>query len=242
MFNFMVPCLLCVSLCFREWGKKREKAKCSQKKNKTIEANRRRENLRAKRKFNNKKTLWLHLGIISFLLLLGGGLLEGSGILLELGGLLAVEAGVLGLAVHHAGAADLVEELLALLLGGAEGGLADLNLVEAAGLDARGDDTLDLGGLEAGLLAVLLDLAADNELSDVIIAGQVEELADLASALGTQAAGEGHISDALDGLLTGLHDGDVQAGDIGANDAATDRLAAALASATTPANRKSIVS
>eukprot|EP01084_Bolivina_argentea_P203129 346983_1 len=165
--------------------------------------------------------------------LLGGGLggtslVEGGKVSLLAGDLLAVEKGVLALAGNHAGLGDGGEELAA---GG--GGLADasdggLDLADAAGANGGGDEALDLGGLEAGLLAVLVDLTADNEATDVVLAAKVEELADLVGALGAEAAGHGDVGDTLDGGLAGLDDGDVDAGDVLGEDAAADGLATAL--------------
>jgi len=85
---------------------------------------------------------------------------------LLLGGLAVEEA----LTVDAAVTSDLSEVLLTGLLGLAEKSLAILDLLDAAGLDGGGDQSLDLGGFEASLLAVLLDLAANDELADVILA------------------------------------------------------------------------
>lgn len=52
-----------------------------------------------------------------------------------------------------------------------------------------GDESLDLRGLNSGLLAFLLDLSSDNVKSDVVILLQVEELSDVVGSLGTKSSG-----------------------------------------------------
>ena len=45
---------------------------------------------------------------------------------------------------------------------------------------------MNAGSLGVRLLALLLDLAADDELADVVFLSEVEKLADVVGALGTQ--------------------------------------------------------
>jgi hypothetical protein len=52
-----------------------------------------------------------------------------------------------------------------------------------------GDETLDLGSLGVLLAGLGLDLTADNVGTDIVLLGEVEELADLGSALGGKALG-----------------------------------------------------
>ena len=70
-----------------------------------------------------------------------------------------------------------------------------------------GHQTLDLGRLVA-LVAVVLELAADHELADVVLLAQTEQLADVARTLRTQAAGlrGGLVGQTRNLLLALLHD------------------------------------
>ena len=79
-------------------------------------------------------------------------------------------------------------------------GLLGLGLLESLALALalehdRGDQALDLGRLVLRLLALLVDLATDHKLGDVVILGQVEQLADVRGALGSQATRAGHVGD-----------------------------------------------
>merc|ERR1740128_487608 len=72
------------------------------------------------------------------------------------------------------------------------------NLVPLALQNHGGDETLDLGGLEPLLLTLLLGKRPlDDVLADIILGGQVEELADLGSSLGSKPPGHG--------VVTGQH-------------------------------------
>ncbi|EJK60870.1 hypothetical protein THAOC_18712 [Thalassiosira oceanica] len=94
--------------------------------------------------------------------------------------------------------------------------------------DEGGDVALDLGGA-ADLLALLAgEGAADDVLADVVLLGEVEELADLRRALGSEAAGDGRVGEAGDLGVSLLDDGEVEHGDVLADDAAADGLALAL--------------
>ena len=81
------------------------------------------------------------------------------------------------------------------------------------------------------LLLGALDLATDNVLPDIVLLGKVEEATDLSRTLGTEALGEHGVGQSWDLLLALLDDDDGQDRDIGADNATTDRLAAALACA-----------
>lgn len=126
---------------------------------------------------------------------------------------------------------------LGVLLGSLAGGLQAGNLVGNAGTLAlqnnRRDQALDLGALDGRLLALLLggDDAANNVLADIVVLGQVEQLADLVGTLGSQTAGHRGVGQTGQRLVTGLDDNQRQDGQVGTNDAATNRLAAAVTSA-----------
>jgi len=96
-----------------------------------------------------------------------------------------------------------------------------------------GNKTLDLWCLGVCLLALTLwlDLAADDELADIIILGETEELADLGGALGTKTLGVDSVGDAGDIGLSLLDDGESEDGQVHGDDAAADGLALALTGA-----------
>lgn len=98
----------------------------------------------------------------------------------------------------------------------------------------RSNETLDLGSLGVWLLALTLwlNLTTDNELADIVILGETEELADLRCALGTKTLGVNDISDTGNIIVSLLNDGESKNREIHSNDAATNRLAFALTSAT----------
>ena len=84
-----------------------------------------------------------------------------------------------------------------------------------------GDESLDLGALVEGLVA-LLDFAADNVLSHVVVLAESEHLADVAGSLGSESAGlvvGGHTFDISVTLLDDLEGDDSQ---IRAADATAD--------------------
>ena len=142
--------------------------------------------------------------------------------------LLAVKGGVLLLTAGHAGTADAGEEGAADIGVLGEGLLGVLDLEGAAGADGGGHEALDLSGLVAVLLAGLGDLTADHDLADILVAVEAEDLADGAGALGAKTTGGGGVGDALDGLLSVLHDDDVEDGDVVVEDATAEGLTAAL--------------
>ena len=92
-----------------------------------------------------------------------------------------------------------------------------------------GDKTLDLGSL-ISLVTVVFELAANNELGDVVLLGETEELADVGSSLGSKTAGNSSSLVGQSGniLLTLLDNHQVEDADISTNNAATDRLALAF--------------
>lgn len=84
-----------------------------------------------------------------------------------------------------------------------------------------GDESLDLGALVEGLV-LLLDFAADNVLSHVVVLAESEHLADVAGSLGTESAGlvvSGHTFNISITLLDDLESDDSQ---IRAADATAD--------------------
>ncbi|KAI3481067.1 hypothetical protein L1887_56641 [Cichorium endivia] len=129
------------------------------------------------------------------------------------------------------------ELLVLLLLDVLSLSLADLEraLVTLALETRGGHETLDLGGLGVRLGTLLLrdDLAANDKLADVVLLGEVEELADVVGTLGTKALGDGGVGvgEAGDLVVALLDNNEVEGLDIGADDAATDRLALALTGA-----------
>lgn len=140
--------------------------------------------------------------------------------------------GVLGslntLAASTAHGTDLLEILAAGLGRLAHLQDGELCLLGTAGLDRGGDQALDLGALDAVLLSLLGHTAADNVLAHIVFAGEVEQLADLAGALGSEAADTAGVRDTLDLGISALDNDDVKDGDIRRDDAATDVLATAL--------------
>jgi len=147
-----------------------------------------------------------------------------SATLLDLGALLGSLLDTLG------------EESLVLdlgLLGVLGTALLQVQDVALALEDNGGDKTLDLGGLGVGLLLGVLglDLAANDELADIIILGQVEELADVVGTLGSEALGDGGVGKTGKVLLTLLDNGDGEDRHVGGDDASADGLALALTGA-----------
>ena len=102
---------------------------------------------------------------------------------------------------------------------------------------AAGDKTLNLGSADVGLLGVLLvvALAGNNELTDIVVLSKVVELADLAGTLGADTTGDDVVGEAVDVLLALLDDGKVEDAEVTSDDAATDgaSLALTVMSATT---------
>lgn len=83
-------------------------------------------------------------------------------------------------------------------------------------------------GVGLGTLLLGDDLTADDKLADVVRLVEVEEAADLGRALGAEALGEDLVRQAGDVLLPLLDDDEVEGADVGADDAAANRLALAL--------------
>jgi hypothetical protein len=84
------------------------------------------------------------------------------------------------------------------------------------------------------LLLLADDLSSHNVFPDIILLGQVEESPDLGGTLGAETLGQDNIGKAGDLTLALLDDDEGEDSDIGADDAATDGLAAALTSAANP--------
>jgi hypothetical protein len=118
-----------------------------------------------------------------------------------------------------------VQALLVLGSGGLHlDSLADLRVSDAslALKSQRGDESLNLGGLLG-----LASLSADDELSDIIRLGQVEELSDLVGSLGSQSSGLDLVRQTGDVLGSLLHNDEVHNRQIGSDDATTDGLSLA---------------
>jgi len=93
----------------------------------------------------------------------------------------------------------------------------------------RGYETLDLRGLVL-LLAVLgVELAANHVSGNVVVLCEVEQLADVIGALGSEATRNGAVGEAFDLGITLLQDHQVDGGKVRADNAAADGLAFALA-------------
>jgi hypothetical protein len=97
----------------------------------------------------------------------------------------------------------------------------------------RGDKTLDLGSLGVGLLLGVLglNLTTDNELANIISLVQVEELADVVGTLRSETLRNGSIGQSGNVLLTLLDNDKGDDGQIRGDNATTDGLSLALASA-----------
>ena len=97
---------------------------------------------------------------------------------------------------------------------------------------AGGDKALDLGGLGAGLLTLLLgELTTDDVLANIVGLLEGKELANLRGTLGTKTAGNVVVSQAGDLLLSTGNNDQVEDLNIGGNNATTNGLALALTSA-----------
>jgi hypothetical protein len=84
--------------------------------------------------------------------------------------------------------------------------------------------------LSLGVL-LALNLTPNHILADIILLAQVEELANLGGALGSETLGEDDVGEPGDVVLALLDDDEREDGDVGADDAATHGLALALAGA-----------
>ncbi len=92
-----------------------------------------------------------------------------------------------------------------------------------------GDQALDLGRLELGLLALLDGQGPlDHVLTDVVVFVQVEELADLGGSLRAQTPWDGGVGQTGDLLLALLDDDQGEDGQVAVDDAAPDGLAFTL--------------
>ena len=92
--------------------------------------------------------------------------------------------------------------------------------------------TLDLGSF-ASLDTLLAGKGTrNNVLADIIILGQVEQLADVVGSLGTQTTGDSVVGQSWDLLLSLLGDNQVKDGDVVSNNATSDGLALTLTSTT----------
>jgi len=101
-------------------------------------------------------------------------------------------------------------------------------------LEAYGrDEALDLGRLVLLLLAFFEGERSSHDiLPHVVVLGEVEELADLGGSLGAARARHEAVGEAVDLGLALLDDDEREHGEVHVDDAALDRLAAALARAT----------
>lgn len=118
-------------------------------------------------------------------------------------------------------------------LAGLDTALLDCQTMPLALQHNRSDQTLDLGCLGTGLLAILLrEWALDDELADIILLGQVVQLADVAGALRSQATGNSGVGQSGNVLLALLDDDQGQGRQVLVNDATANRLTLALSGTT----------
>jgi hypothetical protein len=96
------------------------------------------------------------------------------------------------------------------------------------------DETLNLGGLDGGLLTFLLggDDTFNDVFADIIILGQVEELTDLGSTLRTETTGNGNVSKTGKGIFTLLGNDDGEDSEVSTDDTTTDGFALTFTSTT----------
>lgn len=89
--------------------------------------------------------------------------------------------------------------------------------------DDWGDQTLDSGGLESLLLAFLqCQWALDDVLADIILLAEIEELADVASALGSETTWNVDVGQSGNLLLTLADDDQGEGRQVLVNDASAD--------------------
>jgi len=96
-----------------------------------------------------------------------------------------------------------------------------------------GDEALDFRGFGVFLLVWILrsDRPSNNILPHIVILAQIEEFPDMVSPLGTQPLRQHNVRQSGDTLLALLDDHQGDDGEIGTNDATTDRLASSLGGA-----------
>lgn len=90
-----------------------------------------------------------------------------------------------------------------------------------------GDESLDLGGLEESLVA-LLDFSSDNVLSHVILLLEHECFSNVVSSLGSESSGLGGIVESLNFLLSLDNGFKSNNGEVGSGNASSDRLSLSL--------------
>ena len=116
-------------------------------------------------------------------------------------------------------------------------GLVVLGLLEAGGLlslfeglspeSLFGDESLDLGGLVEGLVA-LLDFSPDYVLPHIVLLSEGEGLSDGGGSLGAEASGLVAVGHAFDFGVSLLGDAQGDDGEVGATDAASHGLSLSL--------------
>jgi hypothetical protein len=92
-----------------------------------------------------------------------------------------------------------------------------------------GDQSLDLGCLSYSLTLLVGERTGDDVLANIVILGQVEELADIVGTLGTQSTRNRFVGQSLYGVFTDLGDDQVQHSKVLPDDASTDRLTLSFA-------------
>jgi len=99
--------------------------------------------------------------------------------------------------------------------------------------DDRRDEALDLGSFRLRLLLSFLQLQRppDDVLSDIVIFVEVEQLADFARSLGSQAARNRRVGQSWNISVALLHDDEVENGQIRVDDTSSDAPAMTLSRA-----------
>lgn len=108
------------------------------------------------------------------------------------------------------------------------------------GKGREGDVDIRLGVWLRPFLLLADNFPSDDKLAHIVLLLEVEESADLGRTLGAEAFGEDTVGEAGNLLLALLDDDEGKDGNVGADDAPTDRLALALALAAGAEARVSI--
>ena len=152
---------------------------------------------------------------------------------LVLGGLLAAHRATLGETLLLGSSLLLVVSgnLVEVSLGSGLGLLVAVTLLgtlSTLALDTLGSDETLNRRSNGALLALRSLLGTDDELADIIGLLEVEELADLGSTLGSKRTRADGVGKSGNLTLSLLHNDKVEDGDIGSDNASTDRLSLAL--------------
>jgi len=105
--------------------------------------------------------------------------------------------------------------------------------------DDRRDEALDFRSLRLRLLLAFFQLQrpSDDVLSDIVVLGEVEELADLAGSFRSETTGDCGVGQTWNFSFALLHDDEVENGQVGVDDASSDASAVTLSRASGPVAR-----